>query len=78
MTKRFLLRLGIVGLVLAVIGCAGGVRRAPIDSIPEDTDPDTRIGLLEEMKLKYKDDGLLYYEIGNYYYDKVMPEEAVV
>jgi tetratricopeptide (TPR) repeat protein len=76
MSVRFLLKFGLAVLLAAAIGCAAQVRRAPIDAIPEDTDPDTRVELLEEMTLKYPDDANLYYEIGNHYYDQVMPVEA--
>jgi tetratricopeptide (TPR) repeat protein len=78
MPKTLLLRLGMVFLILVVIGCAGGpkVRRAPIDSIPADTEPETRVELLEEMTLSYPDDARLYFEIGNYYYDQALPNEA--
>jgi tetratricopeptide (TPR) repeat protein len=75
---KTLLRIGIVFVVLAVVGCAGGpkVKRAPIDSIPPDTEPDARVELLEEMTLSYPDDARLYFEIGNYYYDQALPNEA--
>ena len=76
MPERFLLKLGLAVLLMAAIGCAAQVRRAPIDRISEDTDPDTKIELLEEMTLKYPDDANLYYEIANYYYDQIMPVEA--
>jgi tetratricopeptide (TPR) repeat protein len=76
MPERFLLKLGLAVLLAVAIGCAARVRRAPIDLIPEDTDPDTRVELLEEMTLKYPDDANLYYEIGNHYYDQIMPVEA--
>jgi tetratricopeptide (TPR) repeat protein len=78
MPKCLLLRWGFVGLLALVIGCAGGVKRAPIDSIPEDTSPEARIELLEEMALTYPDDARLYFEMGNYYYDQIMPNEARV
>lgn len=78
MSKMLLLKWGLVVLVSVLVGCAGGprVKQAPIDSIPEDTDPDTRVELLEEMTLKYPDDARLYYEIANYYYDEALPNEA--
>jgi tetratricopeptide (TPR) repeat protein len=78
MPEKSWLRWVLVFLILLVVGCAGGpkVRRAPIDSIPEGTDPDTRVELLEEMTLTYPDDARLYFEIGNYYYDQALPDEA--
>ncbi len=76
MPERFLLKLGLAVLMMVAIGCAAQVRRAPIDRIPEDTDSDIRVELLEEMTLKYPDDANLYYEIANHYYDEVMPVEA--
>ncbi len=76
MSERFLLKLGLAVLLAVVIGCAAHVRRAPIDTIPEGTEPEARVELLEEMTLKYPDDANLYYEIGNHYYDQVMPVEA--
>ena len=76
MPERFLLKLIVTALMVVVIGCAAHVKRAPIESIPEDTDPDARVELLEEMTLKYPDDANLYFEIGNHYYDEVMPVEA--
>jgi tetratricopeptide (TPR) repeat protein len=76
MPERFLLKIGLVMLLALAIGCAAKVRKAPIDKIPEDADPDTRVELLEEMTLKYPDDANLYYEIANHYYDQIMPVEA--
>jgi len=76
MPKRLLLNLGLILLLAALIGCGSQVRRAPMSSIPEDTDPDTRVEMLEEMTLKYPDDPNLYFEIGNHYYDQIMPVEA--
>jgi tetratricopeptide (TPR) repeat protein len=76
MPERFLLKLGLAVLLAGAIGCAPQVLKAPIDSIPEDTEPDARVELLEEMTLKYPDDPNLYYEIGNHYYDQIMPVEA--
>jgi tetratricopeptide (TPR) repeat protein len=76
MHERFLLKLGLILILVAAIGCAARVRRAPIDTIPGDVDPDTRVEMLEEMTLKYPDDANLYFEIGNHYYDAVMPVEA--
>jgi superkiller protein 3 len=76
MLERFLMKSGLAALLVIAIGCAAQVRRAPIATIPEDTDPDTRVELLEEMTLKYPDDANLYFEIGNHYYDAVMPVEA--
>jgi tetratricopeptide (TPR) repeat protein len=73
-----MMRWGLVLLVAVVVGCAGGprVRRAPIDSIPPDADTETRLELLQEMALNYPDDARLYFEMGNSYYDQVLPNEA--
>jgi len=76
MPERFLLNLCLAVFLVAVIGCGAPVKRAPISSIPEDTNPDARVELLEEMTLKYPDDPNLYFEIGNHYYDQIMPVEA--
>jgi tetratricopeptide (TPR) repeat protein len=76
MPERFLPKLILAVVLVVVIGCAAQGRRAPIHLIPEDTEPEARVELLEEMTLKYPDDANLYFEIGNHYYDQVMPVEA--
>jgi tetratricopeptide (TPR) repeat protein len=78
MPRRLLVKWGLVAFLVSAIGCAGGMKakRAPIDSIPEGTEPDKRLELLEEMALTYPDDARLYYEMGNYYYDQLLPNEA--
>jgi tetratricopeptide (TPR) repeat protein len=47
-----------------------------VEAVPEDTDPETRIDMLEEMAMDYPEDPLLYYQLGNLYYDQIMPTEA--
>jgi tetratricopeptide (TPR) repeat protein len=65
-------------MVLAIlVGCGvRGVRRAPIDSIPEDALVEVRIEQLEAMTEEYPDDALLYFELANIYYEEAMPSDA--
>jgi tetratricopeptide (TPR) repeat protein len=61
-----------------VTGCGvRGVKRAPIETIPADAEPETRIDMLEAMTDNYPEDANLYFEIGNMYYDQLMPSDAV-
>ena len=78
MLERLWLALASTVILVLIIGCAGGrgVRRAPVDAIPEDVDAETRIQLLEEMVLTFPEDAHLFYEIGNLYYDQLLPGEA--
>jgi tetratricopeptide (TPR) repeat protein len=66
-----------VMIMIAVVGCGGpAIKRAPIDTLPEDTDSETKIEMLEEMKATYPDDANLYFELGNFYYDEAMPADS--
>lgn len=77
MSSRFWLILMLILLPILVVGCAGrAIKKAPIETVPEDVDPETRIEMLEEMKEAYPDDPGLYFALGNLYYDEAMPVDA--
>ena len=77
MLRRAWLAWPVIVLLLLAAGCGSrGVKRAPIDTIPEDVDDDTRLELLEAMALEYPNDANVYYELGNLYYDDVLPVDA--
>jgi tetratricopeptide (TPR) repeat protein len=77
MLNRLWLILAGVSLLALITGCgAPAVQRAPVDSVTRDLDPDTRIDMLEQMALNYPDDANVYYELGNIFYDQIMPNEA--
>jgi tetratricopeptide (TPR) repeat protein len=64
-------------LVVVILGCgAPAVKRAPIETIPEEEDPEIRIEMLEDMTAGYPEDANLYFELGNLYYDELMSTDA--
>ena len=41
--------------VAVIVGCGiWGVKRAPIETVPEDADPEVKMDMLEKMKAEYK------------------------
>jgi cytochrome c-type biogenesis protein CcmH/NrfG len=77
------LRLIAIGILLALAvyvamsGCATfGPKRAPIDSLPDSTDVDTKTQALEAMALEYPKDANVFYTLGNTYYDQAIPDQA--
>jgi tetratricopeptide (TPR) repeat protein len=77
MLKRLWMAVAALSVLALVAGCGGpGVKRAPIDTVTRDLDADTRIDMLEQMALNYPDDARVYYELGNIYYEQIMPNEA--
>jgi tetratricopeptide (TPR) repeat protein len=77
MHKRFHLGLAASLILFLTIGCAGRrVAQAPIPTVPEDADVEVKIELLEEMAFAYPEDPNLFFEIGNLYYDQLMPDQA--
>ena len=81
MSNRWLLIVVSILISALVVGCAGRhvkrIQRAPIDTIPEDAELEAKIEMLEEMAATYPEDGYVYYEIGNLYYQELMPGEAI-
>ncbi len=65
-----------VGYIAAGCGMRG-VKRAPIDTLPEDADAETKIEMLETMAANYPEDANVYFELGNLYYDQLLPSDAV-
>ena len=77
MHKRLWLALAALTALALIAGCgAPAVKRAPIDTVTRDLDADTKIEMLEQMALNYPDDALVYYELGNIFYDQIMPDDA--
>jgi tetratricopeptide (TPR) repeat protein len=61
-----------------VVGCGiRGVKRAPMDTLPDDADAETKIEILEAMAAEYPEDANVYFELGNLYYDQLLPSDAV-
>jgi len=73
--RTFLVAVLTVAVFLAP-GCGRRVERAPIDSIPEETDNEVKISELEKMAIEYPDDENVYFALGNVYYEEAMPVEA--
>ena len=68
----------IVTLGVMITGCGTrGVKRAPIETLPEDVEPEVKIDMLEAMADNYPEDANIYFELGNIYYDELMPSDAV-
>ncbi len=66
----------LVGLAV-IVGCGiWAVKRAPVESVPEDADPEVKMQMLEDMKAEYPDDPNLYFTLGNVYYDELMLDDA--
>jgi tetratricopeptide (TPR) repeat protein len=59
-------------------GCgAPAVRRAPLETIPEEADPEEKIEMLEAMGHEYPEDALVYYELGNLYSEQLLAVDAM-
>ncbi len=66
-----------LAVVVLMVGCGiWGVKRAPVENLPEDADPEVKIDMLENMKTDYPDDPNLYFTLANLYYDQLMVDEA--
>jgi len=78
MVKMTFLILLIAFAALALVGCgAPAVKRAPIETIPEDIDVEQKIEMLEEMGHAYPGDALVYYELGNLYSEQLLAVDAM-
>jgi superkiller protein 3 len=78
MSDRWLFVLVSILISALVVGCAGRrIKRAPIETIPEDADTEAKIEMLEGMAVTYPEDAYVFYEIGNLYYEDLMPGEAM-
>jgi tetratricopeptide (TPR) repeat protein len=67
---------GVVAAFLAGCG-APAVKRAPMEIIPEDAEPEEKIEMLEAMGHEYPEDALVYYELGNIYSDQLLAVDAM-
>jgi tetratricopeptide (TPR) repeat protein len=77
MLRRLWLASAVLYLVVVIFGCAGpAVKRAPVDEVTRDLEPETRIDMLEQMATNFPDDPNVYYELANVLYDQAMPTEA--
>jgi tetratricopeptide (TPR) repeat protein len=76
MARRSWLRFVAVAVLIALAGCGPGIRRAPVETIPEDADSEDRIDALESMKSDYPGDAYLYLELGKAYDDMASAYEA--
>ena len=66
-----------LGAALVISGCAGfGPKRAPLSSLPDSLDPDSRTEALENMGKVYPQDAELFFALGNVYYDQAIPDQA--
>lgn len=77
MSSRLWLISILILVPILIAGCMGrAAKKAPVDTVPEDVDPESRIEMLEGMKEGYPDDPDLYFALGNLYYDEAMPTDA--
>jgi cytochrome c-type biogenesis protein CcmH/NrfG len=64
-------------VTLAIVGCAGfGPKRAPLASIPDSLDVESKAEALEGMVKQYPKDAEVLYTLGNTYYDQAIPDLA--
>jgi tetratricopeptide (TPR) repeat protein len=78
MSQRCCLILVSVLVCALAVGCGGrAIKRAPVDTIPEEAEMEVKVEMLEEMAAEYPEDATIYYEIGNLYYDDLMALEAM-
>ncbi len=69
--------LGLIVALTLVLSCGRFmVKRAPLDEIPEDMETQDKIDLLEKMTQEYPKDPMLFYTLGNLYYDDALPSLA--
>jgi tetratricopeptide (TPR) repeat protein len=62
-------------LALAIVGCATfGPKRAPLATVPDTLDAESRAEALEEMVKTYPEDAELFFTLGNIYYDQAIPD----
>jgi tetratricopeptide (TPR) repeat protein len=78
MVKRIVLAPVAVLIAVLVLGCGGrGVKRAPVETVPEDMSVEEKMDMLEEMGRAYPEDALVYYELGNLYSDQLLAVDAM-
>jgi len=64
-------------LALAIVGCATlGPKRAPLATVPDTLDAESRTEALEQMAITYPEDAELFFTLGNVYYDQAVPDLA--
>jgi cytochrome c-type biogenesis protein CcmH/NrfG len=62
---------------IAISGCAVmGPKRAPLASLPDSLDVDTRADTLEAFALQFPEDAEVFFALGNAYYDQAVPDQA--
>jgi tetratricopeptide (TPR) repeat protein len=66
-----------VALVAAAACGMWGVRRAPLDELPEDMDVESRMERMEEMTYEYPEDAHLRFTLANLYYEQALPIDAI-
>jgi tetratricopeptide (TPR) repeat protein len=78
-----MLKMSLLILVTALVatflfGCgAPAVKRAPLQTIPEDAEPEEKIEMLEAMGHEYPEDAQVYYEMGNLYSELLLAVDAM-
>jgi tetratricopeptide (TPR) repeat protein len=78
MLKMSLLVLLTVFAAVYLAGCgAPAVKRAPLEIIPEDAEPEEKIEMLEAMGHEYPEDALVYFELGNLYSEQLLAVDAM-
>ena len=78
MVKMSVMILVTVLVAALLAGCgAPVVKRAPMEIIPEDADPEEKIEMLEAMGHEYPEDALVYYELGNLYSEQLLAMDAM-
>ncbi len=78
MVKMSVLILLTVLVAASLIGCgAPAIKRAPIEIIPEDAEPEEKMEMLEAMGYEYPEDALVYYELGNLYSEQLLAVDAM-
>jgi tetratricopeptide (TPR) repeat protein len=77
------LRLAVILLALsllaaiAIVGCAGiGAKHAPLSTVPDSLDAESKGEAYESMTAAYPKDAELYFTLGNSYYDQAIPDMA--
>jgi len=78
MVKMSMLILAAALVAAFFAGCgAPAVKRAPMEIIPEDADPEEKIEMLEAMGHEYPEDATVYYELGNLYSEQLLAVDAM-
>ncbi|MFH1313338.1 MAG: tetratricopeptide repeat protein [Candidatus Eisenbacteria bacterium] len=77
MSRKLCLAVAALITLTLVIGCGGrAVKRAPVEDVTRDLDPDTRVEMLEQLAVNFPDDANVYYELGNTFYEQALPNDA--